>query len=625
MLPLRVLWVWFLLAAAAAAQVVHVGNYGAEPWTGWVRTTVDVSPRHEAGAVGDVRYVLGRRIGRAVRCIDLQVALRPGEVRSVDLSAAAPWTFTRGPLPDPLQFGGLPTIGPAAMSAVAIEPDGAGWLSHWRGRLGRMLVADLWCHWYADVPGWCRGEVLITASNPTVGDMTATVPAGMRLRFGGAHVLVHGRGAEDPVCPAGMTFGDGQARAYPVVLVWPSLMRLADWQCAAAASRLAISAIGLQSVWPDGHHVLPPGASPLAWAIQHGAGAQARLHNWDAGPLGPTANHSQTGAQHDQVFVGGQLGRGAASLGCDQVYYLVGLGRAREPCHHREADGSWLQPSRHPRLVLWAGRAHPSADVSPDRLGKPRSITPEDANGWVAGDREHCFENCLYVAIRATGSPLLGSLMAARCRNVVLSETRDPRLSTSRKLEGEERAVGWLGYLVAQCDDVLEDRLLAAAGADAWTWRVRNVLVPAWSNMPAGLWEPRSDARILEHLVGYQLGVMLYQQAHGAGGLEYGCRHVGPPEGLALAISGARAAVHHGYTGGPGAWLSWDRCGIRDGVPAPSSTYGSGGAYRTGWFDATWFLPAVAVLLRHEPTERARSIWQQHAGAGGPWVPPGVR
>lgn len=86
------------------AQVVHVANLSDSSFDGWKRCTVDVIPAHAAGHVtnanGSCDYVLGRRVGEDTRIVDLRLHLDPWQVAEFDLSAASPWNFVRGPLPN---------------------------------------------------------------------------------------------------------------------------------------------------------------------------------------------------------------------------------------------------------------------------------------------------------------------------------------------------------------------------------------------------------------------------------------------------------------------------------------------------------------------------------------------
>lgn len=621
------------LCAGLFAQTVGLANYSGAPFDGWKRCTVDVMPPHAAGQVGATRYVLGRQVGLDAKVIDLKVHLDPGEVRTVDLSAATPWAFTRGPLPaDPLAFFGAPTIAGVPLRVVELQADGAGYLAHLQARVGPMLHCDLWCWWQPDVPGWCQGEVVVTASNPLVPDVTATVPDDLRLRFGACDVLVPGLPFNAPLLPVGELLGDGQARSFPCTLVWRQHLQTPDqWTSAGAAAAMAISANGISRLYPDGNPLRGAGLAPLAWSRGNFAGAVSRLHGWEAGPLGVTERSQNTGAQEEQILPGAECMQGVSSLGAETVRYLVALGQSRRPCQHLEPSGAQLNPFGHPRCVFWSSRPHWHTGVSPDQLGKSRSLTELDSHGWSGPDREHWLEGTVNIAARMTGSPALQWQLSAQARNFLMGETVTPGLSTSGA--DAARSVGYAGLLVALLHLNLEDRALEAQVAERWRQRVLQVYIPQCSSRPGDVWDPRPDDRILQDLdkTKYASGVMWWQQALGAYGLDLGCAAVGPPEGRALALRAAKSVLDHAFTqDASGRWTEWDNTAYLTGggiLPASEMVEGKG-AHRTGWFGIAWFPCAPATVLRQEPNnEKARAIWQQmlrDARGGGPWFPMGV-
>lgn len=250
------------LTIPCLAQVVHVANYSGSEFVGWKRATVDVMPPAKSGLAGDVVYVLGRRIGSDARAIDLRLRLAPGEIRTVDLRKSEPRDFTLAQLPsNPLAFFGQPSIANVPFGIVGVQPDGAAWLAHLRARTGPMLCTDLWVTWYPDQPSWAMGEAVVTASNPSVPDLVATVPDNFSLRFGPADVVVPGlpiepfsegaRAAGARLLPAGTVLGDGQARSFPLVFIWRQhLTSEREWSSAGAAASLSICANGIAKLWP---------------------------------------------------------------------------------------------------------------------------------------------------------------------------------------------------------------------------------------------------------------------------------------------------------------------------------------------------------------------------------------
>lgn len=620
---------WLLLCCALPAQIVHVANYSGAEFDGWKRATVDVMPPTKAGLAGDVLYVLGRRIGSDARVIDLRVRLAPGEIRTIDLRKADAAEFDLGPLPaNPLAFFGMPSIAGVPLSMVDAKPDGAAWLAHLRARTGPMLCVDLWVTWYPDQPSWATAEAVVTASNPTVPDLVATVPEDFRLRFGTADVVVPGlilepsnaqgaRAGGARLLPAGAVLGDGQARSFPLVFIWRQhLTSEREWSSAGAAASLSICANGIAKLWPDGNPQTI--ADPLGWTRANWAGAIARLHTWDDGPLGVKKRSGDTGKQEDQVFVGGECCSGPASLGAETVRYLVALGQSKRPCHHLEAGGSLLDLAKHPRLVIWSGRAHWHTGVSPDQLGKPRALTEIESHGWSGPDREHWLENSVAIAYRLTGSPALQGQLGAQARLFLLQETVDHKLSTSDF--SAERAIGWAGIVAVHLWRSLEDRTLAEQVAQRWRDRVTKVYIPKLAGKPQDVWKPQPDARLIADTGWQPINWMPYQQAIGAYGLDYACRLLGPPEGRELALRGAKAALRAWERLPDGRWKPWSYWGYSATETVP---FIEGYGAHDGQNVWVWFTPAVWMVRDREPqNEQARMIWQQVAREADPkWLP----
>jgi hypothetical protein len=604
------------------AQVVHVANLSDSSFDGWKRCTVDVIPAHAAGHVtnanGSCDYVLGRRVGEDTRIVDLRLHLDPWQVAEFDLSAASPWNFVRGPLPnDPGATFGTLSIGGEPLQLLSTVPDGGAWLSHARVRMGPMFCVDAWVWWWPDQPGWAQGEVVVTASNPTVTKLLDAVPADFRLQFGDAIVMVPGLTEGAPLLPAGTLFGDGQARSFPVVFAWERLCATPSALVSAwATSQWTIVANGLRRLWPDGNPQMVSGQSAMAWTSQHFAAARARLHTWDAGPLGVAASSGITGAQEDQVFVGAECMEMPAGLGAEAVRYFVALGQSRRPCHHLEADGSQLSLTAHPQLVMWDWRPHWNSVVSPDRLGKLATLNVSKTNGWWGADEEHLLLNTLSIAARLTGSPALQWQLSANARAFLYQKTVAPGLSTSRP--GAARAVGWEGLAAVQLWTNLEDRVLAQRIADRWVARVNQIFLPQLGGKAAGIWDPREDPRLAS--TGWKVNWLPYQQSVGAWGLDYGCRILGPAQGRSLAYSAALAVLSRSFSATNGQWRGWGYLGYAGSSVVPL-VEGSGAHYGAGI--ATWSNLAIATVLAHQPgNPTAMQIWAQLSANGGTWVPP---
>ncbi len=424
---------------------------------------------------------------------------------------------------------------------------------------------------------------------------------GLATEDGGGAVLL----------PAGTVIGDGQARSFPLVFIWRQhLTSEREWSSAGAAASLSICANGVAKLWPDGNP--QPIADPLGWTRANWAGAIARLHSWDDGPLGVKKRSGDTGKQEDQVFVGGECCSGPASLGAETVRYLVALGQSKRPCHHLEAGGALLDLARHPKLVIWSGRAHWHTGVSQDQIGKPRALTEIESHGWSGPDREHWLENTVAIAYRLTGSPALQWQIEAQARLFLLQETVDPRLSTSDF--SAERAIGWAGIVAVHLWRSLEDRALAEQVAQRWRDRVLKVYLPRLGRKPQDVWKPITDSRLVADTGWRPLNWMPYQQAIGAYGLDFACRLLGPPEGRDLAVRGARAAMRAWEPQPDGRWKPWSYWGFSTEVDVP---FIEGHGAATGPNVWVWFAPAAWMLRAEKP-----EVWQQVRREADPkWLP----
>jgi hypothetical protein len=592
----------FLLAAllcssSVLAQVVRVANHSPFPFHGWKRTTIDVMPPHAAGIVGGATYVVGRPIGVDTRVVDVRVSLLPGQELAFDLATAAPSPWVRGPFPaDPVGFfGGAARIDGQPFAPVALHADGAGYTLHLRRRTDPMLCVDLWCTWYPDQPGWCTGEVAMTASNPTVPDMGVVAPTGFPLEFGNAILLPLG-GTPGQLLPAGATFCDGSARILPVTFVWPQhLLHEYELGSMLADAQRAIGGVGIRNLLADGNPSYPPQFSARAWADGWRSEAVRRLHTWEGAVCGPARTSSVAGRQEDQTFV-----RGEALLpdgvGAEWIAYFSALKLAARPCHHLEADGRPLDLAQHvnPRLVLWDGRAHWNTVLSPDQLGKPTGLSLGETKGWWGPDVEHWLMNTLAAAARLTGSPACQWLLAHQAKIYMLQSTTTQSMSTSSPFAA--RAVGWEGILAVHLWRELEDRALAAAVQAHWQARVTTVILPAYANKPNDIWDPRfDDARL-----GKGWWYHPWQQAVGAYGLDLGCAVLGPASGRTVALAAAARVLRDGF--------------VFDGVRwnCRSAVALDGRATLDPIFYLFGTPLAPAVVLRHLPNHpQARTIFDQ--------------
>lgn len=618
-----------LLVGACHAQVLRVANHHATlPWRGWVRTTVDRLPQHLAGVSGDTTYRVGRQVGEATWIVDVRCTLAPGQRRSFDLAGFVPAAAVPPQLPANLvqHFGELlPKVNGTPMALVGLQPDGAAWLAHMRARVPgtRMLAADLWLWWWPDQPTWCHGEALLTCSNPAVPDLVEALPA-VTMAWGDATVWPLSGPAGD-LLAAGTTLADGQARAMPLTLFWPRHLPEPDWAnpedwllsitTAMVARDWQIGAVGVQQLLVDGN---PSYATSFSAAGMVGRFTEAaqRLRTWDVPLYGPAILSPTTGAQEDQTFVRGEpLLPGGE--GAELVAWLSALKlHAERPCNHLEADGSPLDAARHvsPRLLFWDGRVHPSAVVSPDRLGKSQALTPDQARGRWGPDVEHWLANTLAASARLTGSPACQQLLRNLATVYLLQRTEPPSWSTTT--EGVwTRALGWEGIWVVHCWRDLEDRAMAQQVVERWRKRCSSVILPRLAAAPNDIWDVRTETSAS---VPIAPGWMPWQQSIAAYGLDLACRVVGPAEGVPIALRGARRVVADTWVREGDRWVEYERLSL------------SGERSRSGFFAASWLPCALAVVLRHEPgNDKARSVWvqidQDTRNGDRRWMPPGVQ
>lgn len=574
-------------------MTIRIANLTSLPFTGWVRCNTDGPlPAEERGFADRIGYAIGRVTGLGTHIIDVRLTLDPGqavdyEPRSTVGDVIPPPTLPSNPVE---LFGGAAMIGGVPLQFVGLpDVDGAAITAHLRTRVGLMLVVDLFLRWY---PGeaWAHGEAIVTASNPTVTDLHAFVPPDFMLRFGDALTFAIGRHFSQPLIDEGVPFADGQARAVPLVFVWPRLIRsAADFNSAMAATQHGISAIGIERLLADGNPVYPAGFSARAWTTPKIAAAAQRLHSWAAPLVGPNPESGNTGAQEDQVFV-----RGEALLpdgnGAEIVTYLSALKLANRPCHHREVNGGLLDYTGHtsPRLVLWDMRPHlPS--VSPDRLGKLGGIAAWDVQGtWWGADVEHALYNTLAAGARYTGSPALQHELSAIARNYLFQWTIQAGLSTTQPFSA--RAQGWEGILAVHLWRDLEDRALAQRVADRWRAR--------FDSFAAVL--PNFDIRTDDPRLGPGQRWMPWQESVKCYGLDLAGAQLDRPQAREIALAHAKRILADAYVQQGETWTTRDVVAL------------DGAAVTIGFFDLFGMPLAPATVLRHEPQhEQARAIWTQ--------------
>jgi hypothetical protein len=595
---LRAILSLLLFLAALPAQTVRVENLSSVPYTGWLRATVDQLPSRTTGYAGGVLFVVGDNIGD-VWTIDLQVSLQAGERRTIDLSAPTPATWARPPLPaDPIgYFGGVVEVGNTRLTITELREDAAAYRVRLRGRSPRLFDVDLYLRWW---PGqaWASGEAIVTASYANVPDMTDTA-GDFLLRFGDAWVVMPGAGFGKPLVAPGTSFGDGQCRAVPFVLIWTRhLQGASDWASIGAAAELGVVGCGLNErvVFPASYNVRSFVATNLPAAMR-------QLHSWEAPSLGPAANTAQTGGQEDQGFAARELnlpdGAPAALL-----RYLVALKTAQHPSHHLETWGSIVDPDLHPHLCFYFSRPHRSCS---ETLGKPRELLISEASGWNGPDAQHWTVASLVAGARATGSPATQRLLEHAARNYMLQAGITP--GTAAAAIWSSREIGWEGFLVRGLDRALGDRRLAERVRLHWRRRLEQVLINQLA--AKDIWvEVENDPRL-----GPGRWWQLWQQALGAYGADWASELIGHPEGRQMALRAALKVVDAGWAFEGGRWVEYEHQSV-DGTQRT----------RSGFFAVEWMPLAVATVLKHQPDHpKAKAVWEQivqDAEGNARWLPP---
>lgn len=590
-----------LLCWPLAAQTVRVRNHADQPFAGWIRTMVDVEPAASAGAWPDgTRYVVVGRWGAAQWAVDLRIALPAAGDRSLEFGSAAAGAFTLPVPPADLsdRLGGQPTLDGQAMLLVEPpRPDGAAWATHWRARTGRLLVVDLWTRWYPDEPWAARGEVLLTASNPTIPDLETTVAADQtRLRWGSALMLTPGRFGTR-LMPAGTRICDGQSRAWPMLFVWPAGMPESTWTTVLAIAQLQVGARGVSAATPWGTTPLPASFRAIPWIRPMGPAIVESLYGWQWPPIAPNPTSGNTGAQADQY-----TGRGAElfapdGVGVEQLLYMAALGSwPKRWCHLLELNGEQVDRAG---VMIWNGRAH--ADASPDKLGKDGY--PQDVPGDAVGpDNEHA----LFQRLFAVAHTIPSEAIQHELRQVALLylmgwtvESERPGWATNNWWAS--RAVGYELRNAAMLHWLLRDRAIAGRVANRARKRWAETIRPDWWAAPNDI----VDVRVDDPRLGDGAWWMPWQQSVAADGLDVFGQYFAVPDARQLAVRLAKRVIDTAYYQTPaGAWRTYSACAL-DGRAEPDNIFWGFG------------MPlAPAVVLRNEPTNaRARAIWQVYTSS----------
>lgn len=608
-----------LLVSACRSQTVHIKNYSDGVFHGWKRVAVD-QPILAVGQVDDVLFVRGRQCGKSLWICDLRVKLQPQQELTIDLSTAKAAKWEIG---DPLHgqsflrwFGGVPLAGTTPLDLESVAVDGAAFVAVFGARSG-MFYYKLWTLVYPDQPAWINGELLIACSNPSIPDIVAELPEGPGPSFGDAVTFQPGTGWN-----SGWTsdvFATGQARVLPVSFIWLRHVTPDQVSTGLASVQMRIGGYGVSRVLPYGNPSYPPNFNVNVWTSQFEESAR-RLHTWEAGVAGVAPYSASTGAQEDQVFVRGECFL-PGGVGAELIAYTTALKMANRPCHHLEVSGAQIRLEDHPNLVTWGSVPHWHSGVSPDRLGKLTYPTIAQSHGWSGADREHWLVNSLSAACRLTGSYGCQWLLEMQARIFLFSETVKPGWSTSHS--DAARSIGWAGLLVAHLNQNLENQQLLGQVIDRWRQRVTQVYVPEL--MSSDIWDPRLDPRL--ELNPNEIGWMSWQQSIGSMGLDVACEQVGPEIGRTLALKAAKFVLDNAFREVDGRWTHIGNIPVN----ATEARLMELARLPRPWtFFTNWAVPAVQVVLRHEPTNvRARSIYaamlSESEGSSRSWFLPGVQ
>lgn len=601
--------------------MLRIANRSSHQTNCWVQATTDQALSISSGVFGDARFVLGPGAGQDTRIIHFKCPLAPGEEKEFDLSVFEPTEFSTATIPsNPVQFfGGYAMVNLLGMNWVEFIPFGAGFRCHLRQRVGRLFVVDLSFVWFPDEPWIAHGEVMITASNPAVSDMTEVSPQ-ITVRFGSALVAVLGKGLDGVVLDQGTTFADGNARIIPISFVWLNKIPNLEvfLQCMAQVSH-GVSAVGIEKLLPNGNPIMYPGFNVRAWTQSLWAESQRRLHTFEPALLGPAPISGVTGRQGDQMIVRGEPfvphGVGSEKLALWAAYKM-----ANRPNNQRENDGGIFVPAWHTQrpVIFWDGRPHAALWNLVERFGKPRGLEQSEANGWWGPDVEHDLMNNLSAAARLTGSHACQWVMENLAKIYPLQRTTTHGWSTSQMYAS--RALGYECLNVIHFWMNLHNRQLANETKNFFLSRWNIVNRPALQQMltqyPQGAF---MDVRIDDPRLGPGPWYIPWQQGFATYPLDLAGEVFGIPEMREMAMLFARQVLDQAWEKQGSTWVSRANCPI-SGPLNPAD----------GSFNYFGMSMAVATVLRNDPTNsKAREIYdylKSHAStdADTQWLVPGI-
>lgn len=525
---------------------IKVTNYGSVNFTGWVRTTTDLIDIVEEGTIFEsnngVYLVPGRATGLNTKILDIYCSVEAAKSLDIDFESL---TKTKLLVKDLYNFNiepPSPACDGMPLHLQSSTVDGAHRSYKWYGRTRQGFHVHAWGWTPVSEPWLLQGEVVITNSvneDPMVthqvtGDLTLTFKEGIPVL---AQVL------DKNILNAGDVICDGQAKAFDFSLVMPNRMLQAtskDFDSTSLKIQKLIGALGIQKLWPVDEGIPVPSKDKLAWINAKIPDTRNALFGWNYAGVGPTPRSSNTGAQEDQFFVGGEIQD--MPLAYLPRYYAA-LGQFRRPCHFLESNGEHLDLDAHPNLVLWDSRPHYNSNVSKDQLGKSVKLSEISTHGWWGPDEEHLLLNTLFIAARTTGSPALQQQLEHNAINWLFSKTVDKNIATSRP--GAARAVGYECWAALLFWFGLENRALAYKIIERARDRINLVLLPKLSAKVNSdeVWDARSN----DPRLGSGRWWMPWQQALGAYGLFKLAELLGHEEAKTFAFESANTVLIKAY------------------------------------------------------------------------------
>lgn len=315
-----------------------------------------------------------------------------------------------------------------------------------------------------------------------------------------------------------------------------------------------------------------------------------------AGPMGLARIAGQTGDQNDFGVV--KLSPVAWS-GLPSLLLEAEASLLQEGCravHFFEVDGRPVEPAAHPDWVVWAGRTHWHASVSPDRLGKTDPQAPHETHGWTGKDREHWSSATMSAFALLTGAHWARAELQNEARLYLAGQTTKPGWSTSNA--GAPRGGGRTA-LTAAWIALIEDDAALRARMDE---RMDRVYFEQWAGRtlaadrvrPMMVCDP--DGRLLQGSCRYWNP---WQDAMAAVGFGAQHRITGNQKARELAEALAQNVVRHG-------WLVTDQVdevgmAIRwlDGAPFTDAQWQSTDPTLVAWSQGTayseWAFGAVEI------------------------------